>query len=97
MAPDRWFRSTAWRVILCGATAATIAGLVYLTTAEYFFFEEFDARFNLVAYDYLAYPTEVFIDIWDAYPVAKAFKPRPTRSRRTATTDLSCRFRGCSH
>ena len=45
--------------------------LIYLTAAEYFFFEEFDARFNIVAYDYLAYPTEVFTDIWDAYPVMK--------------------------
>jgi phosphoglycerol transferase MdoB-like AlkP superfamily enzyme len=71
LVPDRWFRSTANRVILYGATAATIAGLIYLTAAEYFFFEEFDARFNIVAYDYLAYPTEVFIDIWDAYPVMK--------------------------
>jgi phosphoglycerol transferase MdoB-like AlkP superfamily enzyme len=69
--PDRWFRSTANRVILYGATAATITGLIYLTAAEYFFFEEFDARFNIVAYDYLAYPTEVFTDIWDAYPVMK--------------------------
>jgi phosphoglycerol transferase MdoB-like AlkP superfamily enzyme len=71
LVPDRWFRSTANRVILYGATAATIAGLIYLTAAEYFFFEEFDARFNIVAYDYLAYPTEVFVDIWDAYPVMK--------------------------
>jgi phosphoglycerol transferase MdoB-like AlkP superfamily enzyme len=71
LVPDRWFRSTANRVLLFGATAATIAGLIYLTAAEYFFFEEFDARFNIVAYDYLAYPTEVFIDIWDAYPVMK--------------------------
>jgi phosphoglycerol transferase MdoB-like AlkP superfamily enzyme len=71
LVPDRWFRSTANRVLLYGATAATIAGLIYLTAAEYFFFEEFDARFNIVAYDYLAYPTEVFIDIWDAYPVMK--------------------------
>ncbi len=69
--PDRWFRSTANRVILCTATVATVTGLVYLTAAEYFFFEEFDARFNIVAYDYLAYPTEVFTDIWDAYPVMK--------------------------
>jgi len=69
--PDRWFRSTANRVILYGATAATITGLLYLTAAEYFFFEEFDARFNIVAYDYLAYPTEVFADIWEAYPVLK--------------------------
>lgn len=71
LVPDRWFRSTANRVLLYGASAATIAGLIYLTAAEYFFFEEFDARFNIVAYDYLAYPTEVFIDIWDAYPVMK--------------------------
>ena len=69
--PDRWFRSTANRVLLYTATAAAITGLVYLTAAEYFFFEEFDARFNIVAYDYLAYPTEVFTDIWDAYPVLK--------------------------
>ncbi len=71
LVPDRWFRSTANRVILYGATAATITGLIYLTAAEYFFFEEFDARFNIVAYDYLAYPTEVFTDIWEAYPVMK--------------------------
>lgn len=69
--PDRWFRTTANRVILFVGTVATIAGLLYLTVAEYFFFEEFDARFNIVAFDYLAYPTEVFVDIWDAYPVMK--------------------------
>jgi phosphoglycerol transferase MdoB-like AlkP superfamily enzyme len=71
LVPDRWFRSTANRVVLYTATAAAVAGLIYLTAAEYFFFEEFDARFNIVAYDYLAYPTEVFTDIWDAYPVMK--------------------------
>ena len=71
LVPDRWFRSTANRVILYVGMAATITGLLYLTAAEYFFFEEFDARFNIVAYDYLAYPTEVFTDIWDAYPVLK--------------------------
>ena len=69
--PDRWFRTTANRVLLYGGTVITIAGLLYLNAAEFFFFEEFDARFNIVAYDYLAYPTEVFVDIWDAYPVMK--------------------------
>ena len=71
LVPDRWFRTTANRVILYGGTIVTIAGLLYLVAAEYFFFEEFDARFNIVAFDYLAYPTEVFVDIWDAYPVVK--------------------------
>ena len=69
--PDRWFRTTANRVILYGGTILTVAGLLYLNAAEYFFFEEFDARFNIVAFDYLAYPTEVFVDIWEAYPVMK--------------------------
>ncbi len=69
--PDRWFRTTANRVILYGGTIITIVGLLYLHVAEFFFFEEFDARFNIVAFDYLAYPTEVFVDIWDAYPVMK--------------------------
>jgi phosphoglycerol transferase MdoB-like AlkP superfamily enzyme len=67
--PDRWFRTRANRIVLLAGTVLTMAALVYLTVAEYFFFEEFDARFNLVAFDYLAYPTEVFTDIWDAYPV----------------------------
>jgi phosphoglycerol transferase MdoB-like AlkP superfamily enzyme len=71
LVPDSWFRSRANRVLLYGGTAAAIAGLLYLVVAEWFFFEEFDARFNIVAYDYLAYPTEVFTDIWDAYPVMK--------------------------
>jgi phosphoglycerol transferase MdoB-like AlkP superfamily enzyme len=69
--PDRWFRSIANRILLYGGMAAAVTGLLYVTAAEYFFFEEFDARFNIVAYDYLAYPTEVFTDIWDAYPVMK--------------------------
>jgi phosphoglycerol transferase MdoB-like AlkP superfamily enzyme len=66
---DQWFRSRANRIVLYVGMAAAITGLLYLAAAEYFFFEEFDARFNIVAYDYLAYPTEVFTDIWDAYPV----------------------------
>ena len=69
--PDRWFRTRINAVLLDVATATVIAALLYRTAAEYFFFEEFDARFNIVAYDYLAYPTEVFTDIWQAYPVAK--------------------------
>ena len=71
LVPDRWFRSTANRILMYGGMAAAVTGLLYVTVAEYFFFEEFDARFNIVAYDYLAYPTEVFTDIWDAYPVMK--------------------------
>jgi phosphoglycerol transferase MdoB-like AlkP superfamily enzyme len=71
LVPDRWYRARANQVVLVALATTTIAGLLYLSAAEYFFFEEFDARFNIVAYDYLVYPTEVFTNIWDAYPVMK--------------------------
>ena len=44
---------------------------IFLLSIEYFFFEEFKSRFNTVAVDYLFYPHEVFVNIWDTYPVAK--------------------------
>lgn len=71
LVPDRWYRTVANRALLGTGTVLTIGGLLYLAVAEVFFFEEFDARFNLVAFDYLAYPTEVFVDIWEAYPVVQ--------------------------
>jgi phosphoglycerol transferase MdoB-like AlkP superfamily enzyme len=38
---------------------------------EIFFFDEFNARFNFIAVDYLIYPHEVFVNIWDSYPVGR--------------------------
>ena len=41
----------------------------FIAATEYFFFEEFDSRFNLVSVDYLIYPTEVAGDLWAEYPI----------------------------
>jgi len=46
-----------------------IFGFVYLAFTQYFFFDEFNSRFNLVAVDYLVYSHEVFINIWQSYHV----------------------------
>ncbi|NQD37775.1 LTA synthase family protein [Permianibacter sp. IMCC34836] len=46
--------------------------VLYLTVVEFFFFDEFNARFNFVAVDYLLFPHEVFVNIWDSYPVGWA-------------------------
>lgn len=67
--PDRAYRSRINRGILSVGIVTSLVGLLYLACVEYFFFEEFSARFNLVAVDYLMYPTEVIGDIRDAYPV----------------------------
>ena len=71
--PDRWYRSTVNRVVLIAGSYAAILLFVYLAAVEHYFFAEFDARFNLVATDYLIYPKEVFNDIWEAYPVLRVF------------------------
>jgi phosphoglycerol transferase MdoB-like AlkP superfamily enzyme len=60
----RWHRR-----VFALATFLVLFGMLYLAVTEYFFFEEFDSRFNLVAVDYLIYPTEVLVNIWNSYPV----------------------------
>ena len=40
---------------------------LFNAAAEYFFFEEFTARYNRIAVDYLIYPTEVFTNLWQSY------------------------------
>lgn len=56
----------AVRFLLVGTFAAALS---FGAAVEYFFFEEFDARFNHVAIDYLLHPKEVFVNIWDSYDV----------------------------
>jgi phosphoglycerol transferase MdoB-like AlkP superfamily enzyme len=101
LVPDRWHRSRWTRVLMTTGFVLTFAGMSYLAVAEIFFFEEFDARFNLVAFDYLRYPVEVFTDIWQAYPVFKAMLAtaalaailtRVLRRRLLAGTDAHTSF-----
>ena len=49
--------------------ALAFSVLVFDAIAEYFYFDEFDARFNHIAVDYLLYPTEVFTNIGESYDV----------------------------
>jgi phosphoglycerol transferase MdoB-like AlkP superfamily enzyme len=41
----------------------------FMLFTEFFFFDEFKARFNTVAVDYILYPREVFVNIWESYHV----------------------------
>jgi phosphoglycerol transferase MdoB-like AlkP superfamily enzyme len=66
--PERWWRARGQKVLLTIALAVTVYGALFVAAAEWFFFEEFDSRFNFVAVDYLLYPTEVLTNIWESYP-----------------------------
>ncbi|HWB03388.1 MAG TPA: LTA synthase family protein [Verrucomicrobiales bacterium] len=65
------FRSfPLWKVLFrVAVTVGFIAG-IFLLISEWYFFDEFDSRFNTVAIDYLLYTHEVFTNIWESYPVS---------------------------
>jgi phosphoglycerol transferase MdoB-like AlkP superfamily enzyme len=66
---NRLFGSLAHRLWFRLFMTLLWAVQIFLLAAEFFFFDEFKSRFNPVAVDYLVYPREVFINIWDTYPV----------------------------
>jgi phosphoglycerol transferase MdoB-like AlkP superfamily enzyme len=67
--PERVLRLAWPRKIFWGGVMLFGLAQVFLLFTEFFFFEEFKSRFNTVAVDYLLYPHEVFINIWNSYPV----------------------------
>ena len=69
--PDRFAR---WHVMRAAGMALLIAltfVLLLTAVAEWFFWEEFGARFNFIAVDYLLYSHEVIGNIRESYPVGK--------------------------
>ncbi len=67
----RWFLPGWRRRLLQALFCFFWTGEIFLLVTEFYFFQEFRSRFNTVAVDYLLYPHEVFINIWDVYPVAR--------------------------
>ncbi len=69
LAPS-WRKKSSFRRLLTHLlSAAVIFALIYLAITQYFFFDEFNSRFNLVSVNYLIYPYEVFVNIWQTYHV----------------------------
>lgn len=58
-----------WRVLFRIAITVGCTAGVFLIISEWFFFAEFDSRFNTVAIDYLVYPHEVFTNLRESYPL----------------------------
>ena len=69
--PNRWYRSRVNSALIAAGCWIALFAMIFLAVAETYFFKEFDSRFNLVAFDYLVYPTEVIGDVWAEYPVVR--------------------------
>ena len=67
--PSDIFRSATARAAARVAVFGAIFGLLFIALAEFLFWEEFSARFNFIAVDYLIYTTEVIGNIRESYPM----------------------------
>ncbi len=71
VAPTRLARTWLYRGVTLVAFFGAAFGLLVLAVAEWLFWEEFGARFNFIAVDYLLYTQEVIGNIWQSYPVGR--------------------------
>lgn len=68
--PAGAFSSRLQRGITYGAIFAIVLALLLGAAAELVFWDEFGARFNFIAVDYLVYTTEVIGNIRESYPIS---------------------------
>jgi phosphoglycerol transferase MdoB-like AlkP superfamily enzyme len=71
LAPARLARTWLYRGVTVLILFGGVFGLLVLAVAEWLFWEEFGARFNFIAVDYLLYTHEVLGNIWESYPVGR--------------------------
>jgi len=69
VAPVRFLRSTTGKLTLAVLMTVFASILIFITTSEWFFWDEFGARFNFIAVDYLVWTQEVLGNITESYPM----------------------------
>jgi phosphoglycerol transferase MdoB-like AlkP superfamily enzyme len=72
-APQQLFTGRRLKLLFYGFIFVLFIVLVFTACAEYFFWEEFEARFDFVAVDYLVYQREVTDNIRQSYPLGIIF------------------------
>ena len=67
--PARWRRSRAAGIARWTLVGGALFGLLFVSLSELVFWQEFTARFDFIAVDYLVYTKEVIDNIRQSYPV----------------------------
>ncbi len=71
LAPAPLARTRLYRAAAAAGVAAALFAMLVLAAAEWLFWDEFGARFNFIAVDYLLYTHEVLGNVWQSYPVGR--------------------------
>lgn len=69
LVPRKFATSRAGSWSLAAVSAVWFSLLLFISTAEWFFWDEFSARFNFIAVDYLVFTQEVWGNISESYPM----------------------------
>lgn len=69
LVPNKFFTKKIHLYFVSFLYFAFIYGICFNVAAEWFFWDEFSARYNFIAVDYLIYTTEVIGNIMESYPV----------------------------
>ncbi|MBL7872592.1 MAG: sulfatase-like hydrolase/transferase [Cyclobacteriaceae bacterium] len=69
LVPKRIYGKAWHRFVLYGLFSVLTFLLLFNAVSEYFFWDEFNTRFNFIAVDYLVYTTEVIGNIQQSYPI----------------------------
>lgn len=67
--PNKPWGRTTHAALASGFIVAALAGMLFTAVSEFVFWNEFSARFNFIAVDYLIYTHEVIGNIRESYPV----------------------------
>ena len=67
--PRRWLARRPGSFIVGALCLLLLFVVLFVAVSEWTFWEEFQARFNFIAVDYLVYTTEVIGNIRESYPV----------------------------
>lgn len=73
LVPHRFFATKGNKFVVMSLIWVSTALMVLLTVTEFYFWDEFQARFNFIAVDYLVYTQEVVGTIREGYPLKVLF------------------------
>jgi phosphoglycerol transferase MdoB-like AlkP superfamily enzyme len=66
---DRWMARRGWYWCVLVLFFLLFFAALYLAVVEFYFFKEYNSRFNAVAVEYLSFPREILSNVWASYPV----------------------------